>query len=176
MSKSSKKSASAKSSKPVTDGSPAIGIPSQDRSKVTAILSAVLSDQHVLYQKTRNYHWNLTGHRFHTLHELFEKQYRELVEAIDETAERIRMIGGTAPGSMGEFLQHATLKEVKGALIHGEPALESLAADHESCVRMLRKAITEADEKTEDAGTVDFLTQLIRAHEKNAWMLRSHLL
>ncbi len=173
MSKSSKKSASSKSA---PAESPAIGIPAGDRSRVTSLLAAVLADQHVLYQKTRNYHWNLTGHRFHTLHELFEKQYRELVEAIDETAERIRMIGGTAPGSMAEFLQHATLKEAKGALIHGEPALESLAADHESCVRTLRKAITEADEKTDDAGTVDFLTQLIRAHEKNAWMLRSHLL
>jgi starvation-inducible DNA-binding protein len=107
---------------------------------------------------------------------LFEKQYRELVDAIDETAERIRMIGGVAPGSMAEFLKAATLKETKGELIHGEEALESLAADHESCVRTLRKAIGEADEKTDDAGTVDFMTQLIRAHEKTAWMLRSHLL
>src|SRR5690348_10568610 len=94
----------ASGSKPSSD-SPSIDIPPKDRSKITGTLAAVLADQHVLYQKTRNYHWNLTGHRFHTLHEFFEKQYRELVEAIDETAERIRMIGGTAPGSMAEFLK-----------------------------------------------------------------------
>jgi starvation-inducible DNA-binding protein len=161
---------------PAAPDSPSIGIPTGERNKITGILSAVLADQHVLYQKTRNFHWNLKGHRFHTLHELFEKQYLELAEAIDETAERIRMIGGTSPGSKAEFLKHASLKEVKGELIHGEAALEGLAADHESCVRSLRKAIIEADEKSDDAGTVDFLTQLIRAHEKTVWMLRSHLL
>jgi len=77
---------------------------------------------------------------------------------------------------MAEFLKASNLREAKGELIHGEAALESLAADHESCARTLRKAIADADEKTDDPGTVDFLTQLIRAHEKNAWMLRSHLL
>lgn len=155
---------------------PAIGLPNEARTRITKALASILADQHVLYQKTRNYHWNLTGHRFHTLHELFEKQYRELVEAIDETAERIRMVGGVSPGSMAEFLKAASLKEAPGKLIHGEEALESLAADHESCVRSLRKAIVDLDEKTDDAGTVDFLTDLIRGHEKTAWMLRSHLL
>jgi len=155
---------------------PAIGLPRQNLNQVVAILSRVLADQHVLYQKTRNYHWNLTGRRFLPLHELFEKQYRVLVEAIDETAERIRMLGGIAPGSMREFLQMASLKEDIGRLISGEDAVEGLAADHAAAVRSLRKAIEETDEANDDAGTTDFLTQLIREHEKTAWMLRSHLL
>jgi len=93
MSKADKKQSTSKSK----SESESIGISTGERNKITGILSAVLADQHVLYQKTRNFHWNLTGHRFHTLHELFEKQYRELVEAIDETAERIRMVGGISP-------------------------------------------------------------------------------
>jgi starvation-inducible DNA-binding protein len=155
---------------------PAIGLPKENLRRVTAILSRVLADQHVLYQKTRNYHWNLTGRRFLPLHELFEKQYRVLVEAIDETAERIRMLGGVAPGSMKEFLEMATLKEDPGRLIAGEDALEALAADHAAATRTLRKAIEETAEANDDAGTADFLTELIRDHEKTAWMLRSHLL
>ena len=155
---------------------PAIGLPPANRSKVTALLCGVLADQQVLYQKTRNYHWNLTGLRFHTLHKFFEEQYNDLAEAIDETAERIRMLGGVSPGSMAEFLKLASLVEVPGALICGEKALESLAADHAACVRNLRQAIEESEEKGDDAGTADFLTDLIRAHEKTAWMLRSHLL
>ena len=155
---------------------PGIGLPAENRSKVIAILAGVLADQHVLYQKTRNFHWNLTGLRFHTLHEFFEQQYNGLAEAIDETAERIRMLGGVAPGSMTEFLALARLKEVPGSLIRGEDALESLTADHAACVRSLRTAIEASDEEGDDAGTTDFLTGLIRAHEKTAWMLRSHLL
>src|SRR5688572_1045757 len=86
----------------------AIDLSPSYRMKVIALLSAVLADQHVLYQKTRNFHWNLTGMRFHTLHEFFEKQYLALADAIDETAERIRMLGGTSPGSMAEFLKLAS--------------------------------------------------------------------
>lgn len=168
-------SSKAAASPPVAED-PAIGLPPANRRKAIAILSGVLADQHVLYHKTRNFHWNLTGLRFHTLHEFFEQQYNTLAEAIDQTAERIRMIGGTSPGSMSEFLKLATLKEARGALIRGEDALESLAADHAACVRSLRKAIEETDEKADDAGTTDFLTDLIRDHEKTAWMLRSHLL
>ena len=162
-------------SKPAAEA-PAIGLSAASRSKVIAMLSSALADQHVLYQKTRNYHWNLTGHRFHTLHVLFEIQYGELAIAIDETAERIRMLGGTSPGSMSEFLKLAELKEAPGQLINGEAALERLAADHEACIRSLRKMIETAAEKSDDAGSADFLTGLIRAHEKTAWMLRSHLL
>lgn len=167
--------AKSKSSKPAA-ADPALGLPPAKRTRSIALLAAVLADQHVLYQKTRNYHWNLVGQRFFTLHELFEKQYRALAEAIDETAERIRMLEGIPPSSMAEFLKLASLKEAPSALIHGEQALESLADDHAACVRSLREAISAADEKCDDAGTADFLTELIQAHEKNAWMLRSPLM
>ena len=86
------------------------------------------------------------------------------------------MLGGTSPGSMHEFLKLAKLKEAPGQLINGEEALASLAADHETCVRTLRKMIEKAADKSEDAGSADFLTGLLRGHEKTAWMLRSHLL
>ena len=151
-----------------------IGLDTETRTLVVKHLSAILADQHVLYGKTRNFHWNLTGHRFHTLHEFFEKQYDELALAIDQTAERIRMMGFASPGSMKEFLAQATLKEVPGALVSGEDAIAALRDDHEAAARELRKAVDEVDEAG-DAGTADFLTELLQHHEQTAWMLRSFL-
>jgi len=151
-----------------------IGLDDKVRALVVKRLSAILADQHVLYSKTRNFHWNLTGHRFHTLHEFFEKQYGELAEAIDSTAERIRMMGFASPGSMKEFLAQATLKEVPGALVSGDDAIAALRDDHEAAAREVRKAVDEVDEAG-DAGTADFLTDLLKAHEQTAWMLRSFL-
>ena len=155
--------------------SPSIGLSEEVRDKVSGILSEILADQHVLYIKTRNYHWNLIGGRFHSLHEHFEQMYTELAVVIDETAERIRMIGGVSPGSMGEFLELATLKEQKGGLVTGDDAISSLLADHEACVRNLRKAIEKTEDELGDVGTADFLTGLIQKHEMTAWMLRSYL-
>jgi starvation-inducible DNA-binding protein len=151
-----------------------IGLDPKVRSQAVKLLSAILADQHVLYVKTRNFHWNLTGHRFHTLHEFFEKQYGELALAIDKTAERIRMLGHPSPGSMKEFLASATLKEVPGALVNGDTAIASLRDDHEAAAREVRKAVDALDEAG-DAGTADFLTDLLQAHEQSAWMLRSFL-
>lgn len=151
-----------------------IGLDSKVRSLAVQLLSAILADQHVLYTKTRNFHWNLTGHRFHTLHEFFEKQYNALALAIDKTAERIRMLGASSPGSMKEFLAQATLKEIPGALVNGDHAIAALRDDHEAAAREVRKAVdilTDAG----DAGTADFLTDLLQAHEETAWMLRSFL-
>jgi starvation-inducible DNA-binding protein len=151
-----------------------IGLDAKVRSLVVKQLSAILADQHVLYTKTRNFHWNLTGHRFHTLHEFFEKQYEALAQAIDQTAERIRMMGHASPGSMKEFLAQATLREVSGALISGDEAIAALRDDHEAAARELRKAVDAVDEAG-DAGTADFLTDLLKEHEQTAWMLRSFL-
>ena len=151
-----------------------IGLDSKVRGLAVKHLSAILADQHVLYTKTRNFHWNLKGHRFHTLHEFFEKQYDALALAIDETAERIRMLGSSSPGSMQEFLAQATLKEVKGALIDGDHAIAALRDDHEAAAREVRKAVDVLDEAG-DAGTADFLTNLLQQHEQAAWMLRSFL-
>ncbi len=156
-----------------SNSDPHIGLDQEARQKTVELLSAILGNQHVLYLKTRNYHWNLKGPRFHSLHEFFEKLYQDLEGLIDKTAERIRMVGGVAPGSMKEFIDLATLKEAKGDLIDGKHATTALRADHETVVRELREAV-EALEESGDAGTEDFVIALLQAHEETAWMLRSY--
>ena len=151
-----------------------IGLDAKVRASSVKALSGILANQHVLYIKTRNFHWNLTGHRFHTLHAFFEAQYDALALAIDKTAERIRMLGSSSPGSMKEFLALASLKECTGALIGGDEAIVALRDDHEAAARELRKAV-DASTDAGDAGTADFLTQLLQDHEQAAWMLRSFL-
>lgn len=163
----------AKSSSPNTEAIH-IGLDESTRKEVVSLLSALLANQHVLYIKTRNFHWNLTGHRFSTLHLFFEKQYGELEVAIDETAERIRMLGSASPGSMKEFLELASLKETPGALVHGDTAVAALRDDHEAASRECRKVVDRSDELG-DAGTADFVTKLLQGHEQAAWMLRSFL-
>ncbi|MFT4176243.1 MAG: DNA starvation/stationary phase protection protein [Luteolibacter sp.] len=169
-----KKSSAKSPSKKATQEVIHIGLDEGTRAKAVKLLSGLLANQHVLYLKTRNYHWNLTGHRFHTLHEFFEEQYTELAEAIDKTAERIRMLGASSPGSMKEFLAAATLEEVPGRLIHGDQAVIALRDDHEASARAARKAVDELD-KIGDSGSADFVTELLQGHEQAAWMLRSFL-
>jgi starvation-inducible DNA-binding protein len=152
-----------------------IGISAEHRTAVNKLLAKNLADLHVLYVKTRNVHWNIVGARFQPLHEFFEGQYTAIAEAVDEVAERIRMLGGVAPGSMKEFLAAARLEEREGAPIDGDAALVALDADHEAVIRQLRKDIDKCAEEYEDQGTADFLTGLLRDHEKTAWMLRSFL-
>ena len=138
------------------------------------MLGRLLADEHVLYVKTRNFHWNVTGLDFGALHELFEKQYDALADSIDEIAERIRMLGGVAPGSMKEFLKLARLDEQPGGKLEAGKMIAALLSDHETVIRALREAIEVAD-GAGDAGTNDFLTGLLEDHEKTAWMLRAHL-
>jgi len=152
-----------------------IGLQEDQRDSVISKLKQILADQHVLYVKTRNFHWNLVGERFHSLHEFFEKQYGELEARIDQTAERIRMLGGVASGSMQEFLEHTHLKEAPGDLIEGGDSIAVLVNDYEQSIRILRDTISEVEEKQHDVGTADFLTSLLQAHEEAAWMLRSFL-
>lgn len=152
-----------------------IGISEAHLKEISKLLVGVLADQHVLYLKTRNFHWNLVGDRFKTLHAFYQTQYEALALDIDETAERIRMLGGVAPGSMKEFLGLASLSEEKGREIYGEESIEILMRDHEACTRSLRKAVDRCDSELGDTGTADFLTDLMKRHEKAAWMLRSFL-
>lgn len=159
----------------LSEGVVNIGISSENRAAVNEVLSRALADLHVLYVKTRNCHWNLVGRRFHSLHEFFEEQYTQLAEAIDEVAERIRMLGGVSPASMEEFLRLARLKEKSGALIEGDEALGLLEEDHEAIARQLRHEIPRVEEELKDVGTADFLTGQLRNHEQAAWMLRSFL-
>lgn len=155
---------------------PKIGITSANRSDVIEILKGHLADLHVLYIKTRNYHWNVVGPRFQPLHAFFEEQYEDIAKAIDEVAERIRMLQGKSPGSMAEFVKMARLCEEKaGVYPPSDEMIRNLLADHEAIIRQLRKDIDITAEQDEDMGTSDFLTGLIADHEKMAWMLRSFL-
>lgn len=171
----SKVAAAAKSAVTLSRERVKIGLDDRQRSAIVGLLGQVLGDQHVLYLKLRNVHWNIVGARFHELHEVFEGQYTGLALAIDAVAERIRKLGGVAPGSMAEMIALSSLQEVKGELLHGDKAIKLILDDHETVIRALRKHIDTIDEDLGDIGTADFLTDLIREHEKAAWMLRVYL-
>jgi starvation-inducible DNA-binding protein len=152
-----------------------IGITVESRAEVAGMLSQLLADQHTLYIKTRNYHWNVTGMQFQSLHELFEEQYDDLAEYIDETAERIRSLGFFAPGSMDAFKSMARLVETDHVDGNAQAMLKNLLNDHETIIQILRNDQEEAMDKYGDAGTQDFLIGMMEGHEKMAWMLRAHL-
>jgi starvation-inducible DNA-binding protein len=137
-------------------------------------LSQILADTYILYLKTQNFHWNVTDERFHSMHEMFEEQYKELAEAVDELAERIRMLKSKAPGSMRQFLELTTLEEAEEG-ISGNDMLRALCHDREAVARHIRPKIDECI-KLGDQGTGDLLIQHLRMHEKAAWMLRSHFI
>jgi starvation-inducible DNA-binding protein len=145
----------------------------EDTRKVGEALSNVLADTFTLYLKTHNFHWNVTGPMFHTLHLMFEEQYNELWLAGDAIAERIRALGCTAPGSYREFSKLTYLREPEAVLSATEMIAE-LLRDHETCARTARWALAIARTAV-DAPTEDLLTQRLIAHEKTAWMLKSML-
>ena len=149
-----------------------IGIADKDRRAVADVLNALLSDEYLLYTKTRNYHWNVVGPQFNDLHKFFEAQYEALNEVVDEVAERARTLGGRALGTLAEFSQRARLKERPGECPDARGMLADLLADHEAVVRQLRDDL-DAAVKHNDTGTNDFLTGLMEKHEEMAWMLRS---
>lgn len=151
-----------------------IGIPDQERKEVSAILSRLLADEYVLYTKTRNAHWNVTGPDFHAMHLFFESQYNQLEERLDEVAERIRSLGHVALGSMAEMLKTTRLKEEPGKKHDSQTFMADLLADHEAIIRSLREDGPKTA-KLGDDGTSDFLVSLMEDHEKMAWMLRASL-
>ena len=136
-------------------------------------LSRLLADSYTLYLKTHNYHWNVTGPMFTTLHTLFETEYSELALAVDEIAERIRALGAPAPGSYSEFSRLADVKEASGSPKATE-MIEDLVADQATLVTAARRVV-EAAEAAGDQASADLGTRRIDVHEKNAWMLRSHV-
>jgi len=150
-----------------------IGIDAEARKDIADRLSALLADSYTLYLKTHNYHWNVTGPHFNTLHTMFEAQYAELALAIDEIAERIRALGVKAPGSYAEFAALTSIDEAMGDE-DAEAMIRALVAGQEAVVRTARKAFPAA-ERANDEPTADLLTQRMQLHEKNAWMLRSML-
>jgi starvation-inducible DNA-binding protein len=149
-----------------------IGIEDADRQAVVDLLQATLADAHVLYMKTRKYHWNVQGPRFHMLHLQFEAQYTLLEASIDEIAERIQMLACPAIGTFAEMLKQSQLKEQPGKNPPAQQMVADLLADHEAIIRTLRENIEKAEEHN-DMGTSDFFTALIQSHEKMAWMLRA---
>ncbi|MFN8285711.1 MAG: DNA starvation/stationary phase protection protein [Chitinophagales bacterium] len=153
---------------------PNIGLSDKSLKGVIEILTDVLSDQMVLYTKTRKFHWNVSGESFMEFHLLFESQYTELEKAIDEVAERINKLGGNTIGTLKEFLERSSLKESPGVYPSAKDMVKELLHDHESCIIALRKQIEQCDEEYKDAGTTDFLTGLLEAHETTAWKLRRY--
>ena len=152
---------------------PNIDIPDKERKAVVDILNRLLSDEYVLYTKTRNYHWNVTGPQFNDLHKFFEAQYEELNDVVDDVAERARQLGGRAFGTLAEFTKSARLTEQPGTAPAAKEMLATLLADHEAIIRALRGAIGPVTDQHTDVGTADFLTGLLEKHEKMAWMLRA---
>jgi starvation-inducible DNA-binding protein len=150
-----------------------IGIETAQREKIAQGLSRLLADTYTLYLKTHNFHWNVTGPMFNTLHLMFETQYNELALAVDLIAERIRALGVPAPGSYREFGKLTSIKESEGSP-DANQMIRELVAGQEAVVRTARSVFPDAD-AANDEPTADLLTQRMQIHEKNAWMLRSLL-
>ena len=151
-----------------------IGLAEGDRKTITDGLSRLLADTYTLYLTTHNFHWNVTGPMFNTLHEMFMIQYTELWTSVDLIAERIRSLGHKAPGSYAQF---SALASIKDAPMEPPKALEMVAilvSGHEAVARTARSIFPSAD-KAGDEPTADLLTQRLTVHEKTAWMLRSLL-
>jgi starvation-inducible DNA-binding protein len=150
-----------------------IGIPEPQRKAIAEGLSRLLADTYTLYLKTHNFHWNVTGPQFNTLHLMFETQYTELATAVDVIAERIRALGEPAPGSYAAFARLSSIKEADGVPTADE-MLRQLVQDQEAVVRTAREVFRTA-EAANDQPTADLLTGRMQVHEKTAWMLRAML-
>jgi starvation-inducible DNA-binding protein len=150
-----------------------IGISEENRKKLAEGLSKLLADTYSLYLKTQNYHWNVTGPMFPSLHPMFEGQYGELAESVDQIAERIRSLGCKAPASFTEFLKLSSVRE-NIEVMKAERMVEDLVLGHEEVIKTAR-SLFEIVDHTHDEPTADMLTQRLQFHEKTAWMLRSIL-
>lgn len=150
-----------------------IGIKASDREKIVQGLSSLLADSYTLYLMTHNFHWNVTGPQFNSLHQMFMVQYTEQWNALDLIAERIRALGYPAPGTYKEFVKLASIKEVE-SVPKAEEMVRLLVAAQEATARTARKLFPVVD-AANDQPTADLLTQRMEVHEKTAWMLRSVL-
>ena len=153
---------------------PNIGISADNTKNIIDILNRLLANEYVLYTKTRNYHWNVTGMQFNDLHKFFESEYGELDGIIDEVAERCRTLGGKTVATLSEFIGNSKVKEQPDTYPEAQTMLRNLLIDHEIIIQALRQDL-ETCVKLGDAGTSDFLTGLMEQHEKMAWMIRAFL-
>ncbi len=152
-----------------------IGLTDEQRQGVIGILNADLADFYLLLIKTKKYHWDVVGPQFRSLHELWEEHYMTLTQNIDETAERVRALGGYPVGTAAGFLNLTSLREHPGDLPNAYEMVARLVVDHEQVIRNLRDHIDRCDQTFNDQGTADFLTGLLSGHEEMAWMLRSFI-
>jgi starvation-inducible DNA-binding protein len=150
-----------------------IGIAEKERVAISQGLSHLLADTYTLYLKTHNFHWNVTGPHFQTLHLMFETHYTELAQAVDVIAERIRALGSPAPGTYAQFVKLSSIKE-ESEIPKATDMIRLLVEGHEAVIRTARNLFPQAQESNDEA-TADLLTQRIQTHEKTAWMLRSLL-
>lgn len=148
-----------------------MGILEGDRKAIAAGLSRLLADSYTLYLKTHNFHWNVTGPMFQTLHTMFEQEYTELATAVDEIAERIRALGHPAPGSYAAYAKLSSIPEAEDVPA-AEDMVKALVSGHEAVAKTARSVFPVAD-GGHDEVTADLLTQRMQVHEKTAWMLRS---
>lgn len=148
-----------------------IGITEENRKAIAEGLSALLADSYMLYLKTHNYHWNVTGPHFHSLHQMFEEQYTELATAIDVIAERIRALGEFAPGSFKSYSKIAKVQEEDG-VPEALDMVRNLLKANEQVISTARAALPACEEGSDEA-SLDLLTQRLQVHSKTAWMLRS---
>ena len=149
-----------------------IGIAESERKEIVEGLSKLLADTYTLYLKTHNFHWNVTGPMFNTLHLMFEQEYNELALAVDLIAERVRALGFPAPGTYSEFSKLSSIKEEPGVVPEAEEMIRLLVEGNETVIRTARFIFPIA-ERASDESTCDLLTQRMQLHEKTAWMLRS---
>jgi len=150
-----------------------LGLKKDVATKSTALLAQLLANTYTIYLQTQNFHWNIEGENFIMFHQFLEMQYKQLAEAVDDIAERIRMLGRSAPAQFSEFVKLSTISG------EGDPTsqlevVSILLKNHENIISDIRSSI-EILQKTNDEGTVDFFVERLRAHEEMAWMLRSHL-
>lgn len=154
---------------------PKIGISESNLKKSTSLLETILSDEMTLYIKTRKFHWNITGNSFMELHKLFEAQYTDLEEVIDEVAERINKLGSKTIGTMKEFSKLSRLEEKENNYPVQNEMISELLKDHEILITEIRKDIDACSNENHDAGTADLLTKILQQHETMAWILRRYL-
>ncbi len=150
-----------------------IGISEPNLQAVSFLLNTLLSDEYVLYTKTRSYHWNVEGDNFIELHKFYESQYQELEEIIDQIAERIRFLGHYPEGRLKDFIKMTNLQEQESTTDQ-QVQLRNLLEDHESIIIHIRKHIDKVNNDHKDAGTADFITGIMEQHEKMAWFIRSY--
>ena len=155
--------------RPLTD------VDDMNKFQITNVLNRLLANEYGLFTKTLNYHWNISGPRFHSLHTFLETQYKEILEVMDDIAERIRVLGDTPHSTVKKFAEEMTLDEMNGSGMHGQEMLHDLFKGNVQIQSYIKETLKVEKFFENDPGTEDFLVSLLQKHEKMSWMLKSHL-